>query len=327
MAHTKKQKKTEIMSIGTTQDFISFEKTFCREFTITKNRVFNLLGKKANHESGTFREMLLRDFFSNLLPRAVSVDSGFIYGCGKVSNSRQMDIIIWNSSAYPSVFRTSEFVIVPPEAVIAVISVKSKLDTKSLNEGLNNISSIIPLDYTFRSSSKDIAIKSLQPIRKYLIFYETEVRVEQVFKTVQSFYKKSFEAINYKADLLCKLRKYDMGIHRHDSLIEAFNACLRLYLRSIVTINEKAETNFMFFPRENITNHILADPPLLPCLWRQDSRTTSSFAKLVFDVLQAVCIAIGTRAWGSIHTWIEQDPIMINKHNTEELSEDYRILI
>lgn len=328
MARMKDQKNVELVSSLEKQDFRKFANSFAQEFTLEKDRVFALLGKHANYESGTYREILLRDFLSKLLPNAVSVDTGFIYGCEKVANSKQMDIIIWNSSAYPSIFRSSYFVIVPPEAVIAVISVKSTLNKKYLKEALDNVSSVLPLEYNFRFSDTGEQ-QSLPAIRKYLVFFEKTSSVDTVFNTVQDFYSKLLlhdDMLRHKDRLVRSLRGYTLGASRADSLNEAYSTSRRIFLSSIATINVKADTNFMMFPRENSLNGGLADPPLLPSLWRQASEITTSFEKLVFDILQTVCIAIGTRGWGSIHKWIGQDPQSINRHNTEELTQDNRTL-
>ena len=56
----------------------------------------------------------MREVLESILPSSVSVNSGFIYGFGVDSNSKQMDIIIWDSSRYGAIYRTKEYVIVPP---------------------------------------------------------------------------------------------------------------------------------------------------------------------------------------------------------------------
>jgi len=66
-------------------------------FRTQRDVVQTLLGPKANHASGVFREGLLRDFLRTLLPRAVEVSTGYVYGFEKVANSGQMDILVWDS--------------------------------------------------------------------------------------------------------------------------------------------------------------------------------------------------------------------------------------
>ena len=82
----------------------------------------DLLGAAHNYESGIFREGLLREFLRDILPKALEVGSGFIYGFDEVPTSGQLDVVIWDSSHHSPVYRTTEFVIVPPEAVVSVIS-------------------------------------------------------------------------------------------------------------------------------------------------------------------------------------------------------------
>lgn len=102
-------------------------------------------GAGAEHkgEDGRFVENLIRSFLSKYLPKELEVLTGFIVRpavkVGKNDKSRknekdnhstQLDIIIYNSALYPVFLRSNDTVIVPPEGVICIISVK-----KTLNDG------------------------------------------------------------------------------------------------------------------------------------------------------------------------------------------------
>lgn len=102
-------------------------------------------GAGAEHkgEDGRFVENLIRSFLSKYLPKELEALTGFIVRpavkVGKNDKSRknekdnhstQLDIIIYNSALYPVFLRSNDTVIVPPEGVICIISVK-----KTLNDG------------------------------------------------------------------------------------------------------------------------------------------------------------------------------------------------
>ena len=102
-------------------------------------------GAGAEHkgEDGRFVENLIRSFLSKYLPKELEVLTGFIVRPAvkvgksdksrrneKDSHSTQLDIIIYNSAHYPVFLRSNDTVIVPPEGVICIISVK-----KTLNDG------------------------------------------------------------------------------------------------------------------------------------------------------------------------------------------------
>ena len=90
-------------------------------------------------EDGRYVESLIKEFLKRYLPKNLEVLTGFILRpavkTGKNNKSRsaetdshstQLDIIIYDSSKYPVFQRFGDNVIVPPEGVIAVISVKKK---------------------------------------------------------------------------------------------------------------------------------------------------------------------------------------------------------
>ncbi|TCP41400.1 DUF6602 domain-containing protein [Rhodovulum marinum] len=91
-------------------------------------------------EDGRYVEALLRSYLQKYLPKDLEVLTGFIlrpavktgkntrYRKGETDqHSTQLDIIVYETAAFPVFQRIGETVIVPPEGVIAVLSVKKKL--------------------------------------------------------------------------------------------------------------------------------------------------------------------------------------------------------
>ncbi len=104
---------------------------FQRIKTLTSHRV----------SSGDYHEEILRTIIRNFLTKRYSVKKGFIYkGRDQVSN--QIDIMIIDETmpaAY--LFQEGDFVIVIPDAVVAIMEVKTTLNSGDFDKAVNNIAS------------------------------------------------------------------------------------------------------------------------------------------------------------------------------------------
>src|SRR5256885_1527040 len=85
--------------------FRSVARSHTESFRVIRDHVLHLLGPSYKYHSGIFREGLLRDFFDKVLPDAVSIDSGFIYGFEVEKTSQQLDAIIWDSAKHSAMYR------------------------------------------------------------------------------------------------------------------------------------------------------------------------------------------------------------------------------
>lgn len=112
-------------------------------------------GEGSGHkgEDGRFVENLIRGFLSKYLPKELEVLTGFIVRpavkVGKDDKSRknekdnhstQLDIIIYNSAQYPIFLKSNDTVVVPPEGVISIISVKKTLHDCDISHELDALS-------------------------------------------------------------------------------------------------------------------------------------------------------------------------------------------
>lgn len=97
-------------------------------------------GAEHRGEDGRYIEALVRGYLRKLLPTSLEVASGFILrpavktgiqgrerSGSKDSHSDQLDILIFDSTKCPVFARFEDAVIVPPEGVVAIISVKKHL--------------------------------------------------------------------------------------------------------------------------------------------------------------------------------------------------------
>lgn len=107
----------------------------------------NTAGAEHRGEDGRYVETLVRSYLQKYLPKDLEVLTGFILRpavkLGGNDRSRkgdedrhtaQLDIIIYDSGAYPVFQRMGDTVIVPPEGVVAIVSVKKTLRDAEIAE-------------------------------------------------------------------------------------------------------------------------------------------------------------------------------------------------
>jgi hypothetical protein len=104
-------------------------------------------------EEGRHVESLLRDFLNRHLPGELRAFSGFIVrpatktgernldrlGEDGDRHSTQLDVIVYDQAHYPVYDRFEEFAVVPPEGVVAIISVKKRLYEQELSKEINSL--------------------------------------------------------------------------------------------------------------------------------------------------------------------------------------------
>lgn len=129
-------------------------------------------GAGAEHkgEDGRFVEDLLREYLRRYLPKGLEVLTGFILRpavkTGKTGKERlsesdrhstQLDIIVFDSASYPVFQRFGSSVIVPPEGVVGIISVKKHLydgDIKKECEALFDAATLCETVYSNNPKNK-----------------------------------------------------------------------------------------------------------------------------------------------------------------------------
>jgi hypothetical protein len=287
------------------KEFRAVAQSYTRLFEARKNHIRELLGSSYNYYSGIFREGLLRDFLVEALPTTVSVSSGFIYGFGQVENSKQLDIIIWDSGRHAAVYRTPEFAIVTPESVVAVISVKSKAEDKDIRDGLSNLLSVTPLDMAFRGARTDDTGKPLfPPIVKILIGFEA--LPPNCLDVVGRFYRKE---IAVRPDIASRLQNAlsqinPMGldpVHRYP--VE------RVYAKLVTTLEGKASVLQGWGPPDESPFPLPPGLKRAPFGYLQEAQLTTPFEKMMYYVVAAVDRTLGAKGWSLRAAWADLNPI------------------
>lgn len=105
---------------------------------------------KHNATTGALAEAVLREFLQEHLPRGVSVEEGFIIDA-KGGLSKQCDIIIYDSHHYAPFYRTGQVVVLPAEAVIAVIEVKTSIVKSRFHDVIKYFASFKRIEGDFRT--------------------------------------------------------------------------------------------------------------------------------------------------------------------------------
>jgi len=124
-------------------DYLDYQKSIAAEFKAFEKRVRNLIDKSHWGEEGHFKEVVLMNYLKRILPKHLSVGTGFIRNEDKIT--KQIDIIIYNNT-FPVLFSEGDFVVTTSANVIGIIEVKSKIVPSALCniiETANNNADII----------------------------------------------------------------------------------------------------------------------------------------------------------------------------------------
>lgn len=101
---------------------------------------------------GKYIEEIIRDFLINNLPKKYSVATGILLNDN--GSSPECDVIIYNSSNHTPIFQSGNIIVIDPFDVLAIIEVKSKITTASVNKIKRDIEEIREIEITRRRARK-----------------------------------------------------------------------------------------------------------------------------------------------------------------------------
>ena len=289
--------------------FRAVAKSYRALFREQRDHVYQLLGSAQNYSSGIFREGLIRNFLTTVLPRSISVDSGFVYGFEQIENSRQIDILVWDSGRHAAVYQTQEFVIVPPEAVIAAISVKTILNKADLVESLENLLSLTPLELEYRVRlDPNSKTPMFRPITKIVVSFRGPSNLDTALNAVGEFFQDRFASDQTLAsEMITAFQNWDPfnpaqeQIHQVERIIPKLIAAIESDNGSMIR---------GWGPPEDKSGSGIYGPGLrrLPYMYVQKNELTTPLEKVVYHVLESVYLALGTPGFSIVSAWGEFNP-------------------
>lgn len=118
---------------------IEYFESFANEIISKFGRLQNII--KHNTATGDYHEELLRTILRNFLSKRFSVKKGFIYASSE-KISKQIDLIIVDENSPAAyIFQEGDFAVVLPQAVVAVIEIKTYLKSDGFVHAVENIAS------------------------------------------------------------------------------------------------------------------------------------------------------------------------------------------
>lgn len=118
---------------------IEYFESFANEITSKFRRLQSIVGHPT--ASGDYHEEVLRTVLRNFLSKRFSVKKGFIYA-GSGSVSRQIDVMIIDENCPTAyIFQEGDFAVVLPQAVVAVMEIKTVFNANDFDQSIENIAS------------------------------------------------------------------------------------------------------------------------------------------------------------------------------------------
>lgn len=109
----------------TVRDFQAYHESIAGELRVAKDRVRHLIGDRHWQSDGEHKEAVLRKLLRNHVAQSLQIGRGFV--CGEGDTSSQIDVLVTHRDK-PTLFRDGEMLLVTPDAVAAIIEVKTTLD-------------------------------------------------------------------------------------------------------------------------------------------------------------------------------------------------------
>jgi hypothetical protein len=156
--------------------------------SILSNKISSIIDESQrvcylNHPflKGRFREYGIGKILSEIVPINFDIGSGILQDCNG-SQSKEIDILIWNKFMIPPLLFGERIGVYPVESCFYTIEVKSKLTNAELEKGIENAKSILALKYLANYSGP---IKG-HPIR-ILFAYSTDLKEKSEFERYKEY--------------------------------------------------------------------------------------------------------------------------------------------
>lgn len=142
------------MGTGIGRDFVLYHESISEELSALKNRVRYLIGDAHWGTDGQHKEAILRRVIRTHLPEIFHVGTGFVCYPEETEeekkSSKQLDILI-TTKEKPTLFKDGELIFVTPDAVRAIVEVKTSQGTAEFKQEAEKLS--IELERVRKASS------------------------------------------------------------------------------------------------------------------------------------------------------------------------------
>ncbi len=128
---------------------IEYHKSVADEMDAVKQRIRHLMNEPHWLTDGEVKESILRHMLRRHLPERFRVGRGFVITQDRCST--QIDILVYDSAS-ALIFKEGDLVFASPEAVRAIIEVKSKTTRQTLSQALDSLIPNCELIYQRRMS-------------------------------------------------------------------------------------------------------------------------------------------------------------------------------
>jgi hypothetical protein len=194
------------------------------------------IGRLIHHNltAGSFREDMLRSLLKRHVPNRFHVATGFIDGY-----EPQIDILIYDSVEYAPLFRMDDLVVVPADAVRAVIEVKTNLTREELTDALQHLTDARPSDV------------SGPPVFTGVFAYEGAT-VDTLLSAISDFYDDTTEDMNFNSISGLEEVVTAVCVLRSSILFSTFlnaNVGLAPWMVELVSRSEREFEAALFFDR------------------------------------------------------------------------------
>lgn len=179
-------------------------------------------GSAHNGEDGRYVETLIKEYLKRYLPKELEVLTGFILRPAvktgkdnhkrkkeKDTNSTQLDIIVYNSAQYPIFQRFGDSVIVPPEGVVAIISVKKKLNEEDIEKELGALKNVSKLCECEDDKNKKLRRPFLALISMDSFAKRLTTTQEWIFNKIKEVYDDN-DDFNDLVGLICSFNRWSI---------------------------------------------------------------------------------------------------------------------
>lgn len=112
-------------------NYLKYQKSIAKEFKAHELRVRHLIDDANWAEEGRYKEIILMNYLKRILPKNLSVGTGFVRNKNRIT--KQIDLIIYENNI-PPIFSEGDFIVTTPENVIGIIEVKSSIEPSKLLE-------------------------------------------------------------------------------------------------------------------------------------------------------------------------------------------------